>query len=524
MYDVAIIGAGIAGMATAARLQAQGLSTITFEAHGQPGGCAGFYRRKGFAFDVGATTLVDFEAGGVGAELFDSIGMPPVAAEALPGYVAWLPDRRVTLHRDPAAWAEERARALGDTAAHRGLWRLLDQLARVFWQASRAGIRLPLRSVPDVFHAVRSIGPHNLPLARYMYWTMGDALRAYGLRDDQPLVGLLSMLIEDTVHSTVDRAPLINAALGITIRGAGLTRASGGMWGFWQQFRAHYHALGGELRVGCAVRRITGRMGAFVVETQRGDFQAKQIVSAVPAAVTAQIAPTGVAEALRRYLRRDAQATGGAIVVFLGVPEAQVAGQTFTHHQLLQDYRRPLGHGNNMFVSISASGDTQSAPAGHRAVMLSTHCDLEEWEHMSPDRYQARKQEVGDNLLGLARRVYPRLGDDALVYEIGTPRTYARYAHRFRGAVGGVRQTLANSNQHAIPHDLGMPGFWLVGDTTWPGLGTVACVLGSRIVAQGVRRAAQSRRRSSPALAPALAMEVGHEHIYSRQSETAPAR
>jgi len=33
-----------------------------------------------------------------------------------------------------------------------------------------------------------------------------------------------------------------------------------------------------------------------------------------------------------------------------------------------------------------------------------------------------------------------------------------------------------------------VPGLWIVGDTTWPGLGTVACVLGSRIVAQEVLR------------------------------------
>jgi hypothetical protein len=49
-----------------------------------------------------------------------------------------------------------------------------------------------------------------------------------------------------------------------------------------------------------------------------------------------------------------------------------------------------------------------------------------------------------------------------------------------------VRQTLTNANQNAIPHDLGIPGYWLVGDSTWPGLGTVACCLGSRIVAEGV--------------------------------------
>ena len=87
-------------MATAVRLQARGLSTIVFEAHGQPGGCAGFYRRDGFSFDVGATTLVDFEPGGVGGELLHNIGMPEVPGEPLRGYRAWLPDRTITLYRD----------------------------------------------------------------------------------------------------------------------------------------------------------------------------------------------------------------------------------------------------------------------------------------------------------------------------------------------------------------------------------------------------------------------------------------
>ena len=73
--------------------------------------------------------------------------------------------------------------------------------------------------------------------------------------------------------------------------------------------------------------------------------------------------------------------------------------------------------------------------------------------------------------------------------DIGTPRTYEHFTRRPRGAVGGVRQNLGNANQNAVPYSLGMPGFWLVGDSTWPGLGTVACVLGSRLVAEEVIRA-----------------------------------
>jgi len=186
---------------------------------------------------------------------------------------------------------------------------------------------------------------------------------------------------------------------------------------------------------------------------------------------------------------------GGAIVVFLGVPEDQVSNQTFTHHQLLQDYSEPLGNGNNMFISVSAPGDIESASAGYRAVMISTHCPLEDWEGLPPDVYQARKRAAGEYLVSLARRVYPTLGQDPIVCGVGTPRTYERFTRRPRGAVGGVHLNLRNANQHAIPHDLGIAGFWLVGDTTWPGLGTVACVLGSRIVTEGVARAAGSQRR-----------------------------
>src|SRR4051794_29330405 len=172
MHDVAVIGAGVAGMATAARLQAAGLDTVVFEAHGQPGGCAGFFHRRGFAFDVGATTLVDFEPGGVGSELLSDVGMQALDAEALPGYLAWLPDRTVRLHRDPTAWAAERLSLLDDTPRHRRFWDWLDRLATTFWEASRRGIKLPICGMRDFLRAVRCVPWDGLPLARFVNWTL----------------------------------------------------------------------------------------------------------------------------------------------------------------------------------------------------------------------------------------------------------------------------------------------------------------------------------------------------------------
>jgi phytoene dehydrogenase-like protein len=401
----------------------------------------------------------------------------------------------VTLYRDQSAWRVERLRALGDSPRHVAFWEFLDRLAEVFWAASRAGVRMPVRRPGDVLHNIHAVGIRNLPLGRHVTSTLGAALRRHGLRQDAPLVGLLSMLVEDTVHSTVDAAPLINAALGVTIRGAGLTRATGGMHGLWRCLVTHYRALGGQLHTGCRVERVDGGIGAFQVHTPRGTVYSNQVVSALPAQATARItAGTPTARRLAPFVERDAHAMGGAILVFLGVPEDEVTGQEFTHHQLLQDYTAPLGDGNNMFVSVSAPGDTVSAPPGHRAVMISTHTELNTWQDLSDEEYREQKTGIGDRLLDLGRRVYPRLGERPVVYQVGTPRTYEHFALRPGGAVGGVRQTLRNTNQHAIPHDLGVPGFWLAGDSTWPGLGTVACVLGSRLVADGVVRTARRSR------------------------------
>jgi phytoene dehydrogenase-like protein len=54
---------------------------------------------KGFSFDVGATTLVDFTEGGVGANFFRDIHLEMPKGKYI-DYIAWLPDRQITLYQD----------------------------------------------------------------------------------------------------------------------------------------------------------------------------------------------------------------------------------------------------------------------------------------------------------------------------------------------------------------------------------------------------------------------------------------
>ncbi len=82
---------------------------------------------------------------------------------AMPGYIAWLPDRRVILQRDGKMWERERRTALATSPGHLRFWRLLDKLADIFWNASRRGIKLPIHNLEDVLRGIRCVGCANLP-------------------------------------------------------------------------------------------------------------------------------------------------------------------------------------------------------------------------------------------------------------------------------------------------------------------------------------------------------------------------
>jgi len=482
-YDIAIFGGGISGFSTALRLQSKGFKTIVFEAHGQLGGCAGFFSKKGFSFDVGATTLVDFVDGGVGGNFFEEINLEIPKGEYIE-YIAWLPDRQVTLFRDFDKWHKERLEKLGSSLNHLEFWKLLDRVTEVFWKASRQNIKLPIHNLQDLFKVIRTIGVQNIFLTKYLNSTMLDILKKYKLENEKPLIGLLSMLIEDTVHSSIDKAPFINSALGTTIRGAGLMRANGGMKSFWNHLSNHYLELGGTIKKGNKVRDFRKEDNSWIITSTKGMFKSKKIISSLPIDLTFDISPDTVKSKLQRYINKNEKYQGSAIVVFLGVPEIEVSVQKLTHHQILLDFETKLGNGNNMFISISAKDDIISSPIGFRSVMISTHCELEEWQNLTETEYQIKKQNIGQYLIECARKVYPNLGRNSIIYEVGTPLTYQKFTNRTNGSVGGFKQTLENSNFNAVPHDIGEKNFWLTGDNTWPGLGTVAGLISGKIVAE----------------------------------------
>ena len=62
-YDVAVIGAGFGGLGAALKLSEAGLRVGLVEALNSPGGCASTFKRRGYAFESGATLFSGFAEG-----------------------------------------------------------------------------------------------------------------------------------------------------------------------------------------------------------------------------------------------------------------------------------------------------------------------------------------------------------------------------------------------------------------------------------------------------------------------------
>ncbi|RYG57678.1 hypothetical protein EON80_27985 [bacterium] len=135
------------------------------------------------------------------------------------------------------------------------------------------------------------------------------------------------------------------------------------------------------------------------------------------------------------------------------------------------------GLGDDIFLSLSHTGDENSAPNGWRALNVSTHVHWREWQGLSKLEYREMKKIWRDTLLKGVRIALPQLDEGRGFVITGTPSTWEHYTGRVGGNVGGAALTRRNANLRALPSRLGIENFHLVGDTTFPGQGTVACAL-----------------------------------------------
>ncbi len=444
------------------------------EGHDKVGGCAGYFAAGDTTFPTGATAVLGLEEGGLHRQIFEMVGAELPSFGPIDGLRVHLPDRSIFIAHDPRVWRRERRRLGGHTYGQTLFWKMQEAVADAGFESLSRHPSLPLERWADIRRNLRLVSPRLWPLLPAQLPTVREVMRALHIHHDRAFRALVELALGITTQAGADETPFLNGAAGLNLWRHGAFHLRGGVGELCRQMSEVFLERGGTIEFKTRALALERCAGGWQVTTSRGQWCAP-VVAWNGGLESLREAAQLEAPRLKRNIERGRE-QWGAVNLYCAVADAAIPSDFGLHAQVLRDYGARLGDGRDVFLSVSSPGDMLQAPSGFRALNVSTHTRLGEWDGLDAKSYRAHKREWRERLLDGVRVALPDFDAHAKFVICGTPSTWESYTHRFRGGVGGFPLTRRNANLRAVSSRIA-PGLWCIGDSVFPGQGTVAAAL-----------------------------------------------
>jgi phytoene desaturase len=480
---VAVIGAGLSGLAAGLELARHDVPVVLFEAAADIGGCCSNDERDGFVFDNGAIyvavpSLLRTAFRRFGLDLEREVPMTrierPVLALLDDGTAVHLSDARTSRVEGVDAGALTQ--------------RLQDGLGALQRQWSPIYRTLVDEVLPEEPSLLRTLGK----LWRYLPRMRGNASRLIEAHfpDQELRAAVASVLLYTGIAP--DRLPATQLMGLVALLEEGFHLPTGGMGAIGVALRRELSRLSVPIRCGTAVREIVVDDGGVrglalangervvtdrVIATCSGHEVVRRLLprEAVPRALasTARRAPISL-RAISIQIGCSAATLPDAFIVNHVPPMTQQGAM----HVLESGTPRWLSYTNPTVVVPARAPPGKSvlelyAPATDIGTAL-------EWP-------RSRTEAVAADYLNALRRRVSGLSVESI--RVRDPRDFALAHHLYEGALYGIAP--GATPDRYFPHRSGVQGLHLAGQTTFPGYGVAPSILSGIQAASALLRDAR---------------------------------
>jgi phytoene dehydrogenase-like protein len=514
MDDIIVVGAGLGGLILGALLAKRARKVAVFEQHYVPGGCATTFLRKGFRFEVSLHGMDGLDEIDPKMDIFRDLeifdNVPFVHVPRSQFYRFLHPSLDITIPSDE----ESAIRVLNETFPHernriREFFRTISVIRRDLTKLFRA-------EKWTLYGSLAMLPLLHPQLVNYWRTTIGDFLDAMFEDEMLKLILVANMLY---YHDDPRKLSLFWYCLSQgSFFSGGVHFVKGGSQVLSNYLVDYIRGHGGQVLLGQNVEEITVEgdraTGVRYRKTlgrlrPEGTRRARVVVvnAAVPAAVNELIK----APEIERYRNKvnALEKSCSFLSLFLGLkspPKALgnraystiLAGDgVFRLDDMVEEFRsKDWSRKGFEFVDYSQI-DHGLAPSGKSVGVISLVDYIGNWKDLPEQRYRAQKEEVARILIDKLDGFVPGIRDSIEHYEVGTPKTIARYTRNPEGCIYGFEQTV----KQAVPFRLGpaspIKNLYFASAWVTPGGGFTGAMLAGMHCAREVDRALGHSRRGS---------------------------
>ena len=477
MKDFLIIGAGYAGISVGALLAKEGYSVEIIESHNLIGGCASYFRKKNFLFDVGATTL----SGVLGHQplglLFHTLGIKPELEKMEIGIRIYQENSLLNRFSNLDQWIDEAERFFVESRkSQKKFWKRIAEIDQLSWEFISSNLRLPPRGFTDLLHLSKPRNWNKISLLYSLFKPLKYLLDKYDIHDKK-FEKFLSEQLLITTQSTIEKAPLLTSAMGLAYPSE-TYYPIGGITKPLELIFQKFISYGGTISLKETVKKIDYSENKINLTTHKNKvFESKYLVSTIPIWNMKEICSGKVQTYYEKLCRRFPEGPGAFTINFGIEMEASFTGG---YYQIHTPKKIPYCDAGAFFLTVSHALDDKKSPTGFRSITISTHTNAKEWSEVAGEDYRNKKDEITKYILENLESTLPEFKDKEKIFlSSGSPKTFARYTKREQGFVGGIPHSINPNLLLMPPNKTPFHGLFQGGDTAFPGQGTPAVVQGA---------------------------------------------